>query len=144
MLKTDPPIVVEQSFAVSVDKIWAALTEPDQMRQWFFEMMSDFKAEPGFETRFDIINEGRDFPHLWKVVEVLPNEKLVVNWTFGGYPGSSNVCFEIIAGESENTVRLSTEVLEDFPQYIPEFKRESAVGGWKYFINGQLKSFLED
>jgi len=143
MLKSEPPIVVEQPLSASVEVIWAALTEPDQMRQWFFEVMPDFKAEVGFETKFDLSNEGRDFPHIWKVVEVVPNEKLVVNWTFGGYEGSSNVHFEIVPAEEANVVRLTTEVLEDFLQDIPEFKRESGVGGWEYFINGQLKTFLE-
>jgi uncharacterized protein YndB with AHSA1/START domain len=143
MLKSDPPIVVEQSFLATVEEIWAALTEPDRMRQWFFEVMPDFKAEPGFKTEFHLSNEGRDFPHLWEVVEVVPNEKLVVNWKFGGYPGSSNVIFEVIKGENENIVRVTTEVLEDHPQDIPEFQRESGVGGWQYFINGQLKDFLQ-
>ena len=142
MLKSDPPIVVEQSFSASVEIIWAALTEPDQMRQWFFETMPDFKAEVGFKTEFLISNEGRDFPHLWEVVEVVPHEKLVVSWTFGGYLGRSNVHYEIIQGDGQNTVRVTTEVLEDHPQDIPEFKRESGVGGWQYFINGQLKDFL--
>lgn len=143
MLKSDEPIVVELSVSNSAETIWKALTEPDQMRQWFFEIMPDFKAEVGFETRFDISNEGRDFPHVWKVVEAVPNEKLVVNWTFGGYEGSSNVHFEIQPGEDTTVVRLTTEVLEDFRQDVPEFKRGSAVGGWNYFINEQLKVFLD-
>ncbi len=142
MLKSDPPIVIEQSFSTDVETIWAALTELDQLKQWFFECIPAFEAEPGFETEFQLSNEGRDFPHLWRVVEVVPHEKLVVNWQFGGYPGSSNVHYEILPGEGENIVRLTTEVLEDHPQDIPEFKRESGVEGWKYFINERLKEHL--
>lgn len=142
MLKSDPPIIVEQSYPADVEKIWQALTELEHLKQWFFDCIPEFKAEPGFETNFEISNEGRNFPHLWKVVEVVPNEKLVVNWQFGGYSGSTNVTFEIIPGDEENKVRLSTEVLEDHPQDIPEFKRESGVDGWKYFINERLQDHL--
>jgi len=62
-----------------------------------FEVIPDFKAEVGFATQFDISNEQRLFPHIWKVVKVIPNKKIVVHWTFGGYPGSSNVHFDIIS-----------------------------------------------
>ncbi len=143
MKRSDEPIVVELPVSADVATIWAALTDSVLMRKWFFDNMSDFKAEPGFETRFDVSSEERVFPHVWKVIEVVPYEKLVVNWTYDGYEGSSNVHFEIFAGDDSNTVRLSTEVLEDFQQDIPEFKRESAVEGWDYLINGELKEFLE-
>lgn len=142
MLKSDPPIVIEQSFSAPVETIWASLTEPDQMRQWFFEVMPDFKAEVGFETSFDIYLDGREFRHQWKVVAAEPNKKLVVNWTYAGYNGSSNVHFELFQGNTSNTVRLTTEVLEDFPQDIPEFKREDAVEGWEYLITERLNAFL--
>jgi hypothetical protein len=40
-------------------------------------------------------------------------------------------------------LRLTAQVLEDFPEDIPEFKRESGVEGWTYFIKKSLKEFLE-
>jgi len=144
MLKSDPPIVVELSVSNNVETIWAALTEPDQMRQWFFEVMPDFKAEVGFVTKFDLSSQDRNFPHVWEVVEAVENEKISVDWTFVGYQGSSNVTFEIIAGNDSNTIRLTAKAIEDFQQDIPEFKRDSAVGGWDYLINEQLNSFLAD
>ena len=33
--------------------------------------------------------------------------------------------------------------MEDFPDDIPEFKRESDVEGWTFFISKSLKEFLE-
>jgi hypothetical protein len=39
---------------------------------------------------------------------------------------------------------LSVEVQEDFPESIPEFKRESCIGGWNYFINNRLKEYLKN
>ena len=37
------PIIVEQSFNVSIKTVWNAITEIDQMRQWFFNNIEDFK-----------------------------------------------------------------------------------------------------
>jgi hypothetical protein len=33
--------------------------------------------------------------------------------------------------------------LQSFPGHIPEFKRESCLAGWQYFIRERLKKFLE-
>jgi len=40
-------------------------------------------------------------------------------------------------------LKLIAEVIADFSQDIPEFKRESGVGGWNYFIKESLKKCLE-
>ncbi|MGB5434562.1 MAG: hypothetical protein WBM98_01625 [Maribacter sp.] len=47
--------------------------------------------------------------------------------------------------EQGNTylLRLSTKILADFPNDIPEFARESAVEGWNYLLGKSLKEYLE-
>ena len=66
------PIVVEQTFNAPVKAVWKAITDKDQMRQWFFETMIDFDPESGFETQFNVRCEDRDYSHLWKVTDVVP------------------------------------------------------------------------
>lgn len=143
MKVSEPPIIVEETFNVKKEIVWQAITQPSQMRQWFFEQMEDFKAEVGFKTNFLVTNEGREFPHHWEIMEVVLNKKLVYNWKYPNYSGNSYVIFEL--EESENTTKLilTTRVTEDFPDEIPEFKRESCVGGWNYFIKDRLKSYLQ-
>ena len=36
-----------------------------------------------------------------------------------------------------------TAIIEDFPEDIPEFSRESCNKGWEYFIQNRLKVFLD-
>lgn len=139
---TDPPVVVEQTFNAPKEKIWQAITDPVLMRQWFFDNIPDFKAEVGFTTRFDVHSGERTFPHLWRVSEVIANQKLSVNWKFGGYDGDSFVHFELFAEKGQTTLRVTTEVVEDFDDAIPEFRRESSVAGWKYFIQDRLKEWI--
>ena len=138
----DPSIVVEQSFDASIETVWTAITDVHQMRQWYFENIPAFEAELGFETQFEIRNEGRIFPHRWKVTKVVPLKTLEYNWKFDGYPGDSFVEFELFEQNDLSTLRLTARVVESFPDDVPEFTRESCLGGWRYFINQSLRTFL--
>lgn len=142
MKVTDPPIVVTAIYQTTIEKVWSAITEPAEMRQWFFEQIESFKAEVGFETQFLIENEGKKFTHSWKIVEVVPNKKLKYSWNYPEYSGDSFVIFELSEIAEGVELTLITEVLENFPQDMLEFKRESCIGGWEYFLNDRLKNYL--
>jgi uncharacterized protein YndB with AHSA1/START domain len=137
------PIVVEQSYKASVDAVWSAITEIDQMVQWYFGSIPEFTPEVGFETRFEVENEGRKFLHSWKVTEVHPRKSLKYDWSYEGHPGSSFVVFDLFEEQDSTRLRLTHEVIESFPQHIPEFRRESGLAGWTYFITESLKDYLE-
>ena len=143
MKTSDKPVVVKQGFNVSLDVLWKAITEKEQMVQWFFEDIPDFKPEVGFRTRFVVKNEGRTFPHLWKVMESDPRKVITLNWRYEGYEGDSLVRFELSGEGKHSHLILSHRVIQDFPQDIPEFTRESCEMGWNWFINKSLKEHLE-
>jgi uncharacterized protein YndB with AHSA1/START domain len=143
MKASDEPVIVEQTFNATPEKVWQAITEHEQMIQWYFDNIPDFKAEVGFETQFNIHNEGRDFLHMWNVTEVEPLKKITYGWKFEGYAGDSFVTFEIFDEGDTTKLRLTATVTEDFQDGIPEFQRESCIGGWQYFIQQRLKEYLE-
>ncbi|MFD2034483.1 SRPBCC domain-containing protein [Belliella marina] len=143
MKKSEQAIVVEQVFDVSVLELWKAITELDQMKKWFFGNIEAFEAELGFETRFVVENEGRIFPHLWKITEVDPFRKITYNWRYEGYEGDSDVTFELFGSGEQSKLTLIHRVLEDFSTGIPEFSRESCESGWAYFIKQSLKEYLQ-
>jgi uncharacterized protein YndB with AHSA1/START domain len=89
------PIVVEETFDVPPEIVWKAITDPGQMRQWFFEQMNQFRPEVGFETKFEVQVEDRVFPHVWNVTEVIPGEKIAYGWRYDGYPGDGKVTWEL-------------------------------------------------
>jgi uncharacterized protein YndB with AHSA1/START domain len=142
MKVTDPPIVVEQTFNVATEELWEALTDREQMIQWFFENIEAFEPTVGFQTRFVVENEGRVFPHLWTITVVEPLRKITYNWKYEGYAGDSFVTFEIIKEEKNTRLRLVHTITEDFPKNIPEFTKESCIAGWDYFIRQRLKDYL--
>ena len=143
MRKTDKPIIVEQTFNTSIDTVWNSITEIDQMRQWYFENIPSFKPEVGFETQFNVQSQDRNFPHMWKVTEVVPLKMITYNWKYEGYQGDSFVMFELFKQNNLTKLRLTHQVQESFPEDIPEFSRESGVEGWTFFIKKSLKEFLE-
>lgn len=142
MKHTDPPIIVKQVFDAPVTRVWDAITNHKEMIQWYFEMIPDFKPEVGFKTTFDVHSEDRTFPHIWEILEVIPNKKISYRWTYANYEGESSSTFELFEDQDQTTLVLTCEVHQDFDDSVPEFKRESCIGGWTYFIQGQLGGFL--
>jgi len=136
------PIQVSQVFEVSAESLWLAITDVTEMRQWYFSNLLDFKAEVGFETQFLIQNEGRNFTHIWKVKEVIPNKFISYSWNFEEHPGEGLTTFEIETKEGKTTLTLKSFVIKAFPNDIPEFKRESGQAGWDYLIKESLANFL--
>ena len=143
MTEASEPVVVEQAFAVPRETLWNAITEREQMVQWFFDNIPEFRAEVGFETQFDIESGGRNFRHLWKITEAVSPQRIVYDWRYEGMPGVGKVTFELFAEGSGSRLRVTNEGLESFPQDVPEFTRESAQGGWEYLIQGTLRQYLE-
>ncbi|NND52711.1 MAG: SRPBCC domain-containing protein [Flavobacteriaceae bacterium] len=135
-------IVVTQEFKVSPEILWETITNHEIMLKWYFDNIPDFQAQVGFETRFNVVSGERNFMHIWKVTEVIPLKRIVYNWTFDDYEGSADLSMEIYDENDHTRLVVTDTILESFPQDIPEFKRESAVAGWQYFINQRLKNFL--
>ena len=64
MKKGEPPIVVEQSYSISIEDVWSAITDHSKMVKRYFENLPDFMAEVGFETQFNVKSDTQDFFHM--------------------------------------------------------------------------------
>ncbi len=140
---TAEPIVVEQIFNAPISVVWKAITDPDQMRRWFFETMTNFEPAVGFQTQFNVRVEDQDYPHQWKVTDVVPEKRIVYDWRYGGYPGNASVTWEMAETLHGTKLTLTHKGIETFPQDDPMFSRESGQAGWGYFLHESLKAFLE-
>lgn len=139
---TEPPIIIEEQFDASAEKLWNAITQIDEMKKWFFKNIDHFKPEVGAKSEFMVKSNGRIFTHLWEITEVVPFKKITLNWKYKEYPGDSFVRFEIVDNKTSTKLKLSTIVTSDFPDYIDEFSRESCMAGWIYFISESLREYL--
>lgn len=137
------PIRMERIYNSKVKKVWQAITDNNQMKQWYFDI-AEFKPEVGFEFQFT--GEGKDggkYIHLCKVVEVIKEKKLTSSWRYDGFEGNSFVTFELSAEGEETKLKLTHTGLETFPANNPDFAKESFTEGWNYITGTSLKQFVE-
>lgn len=144
MKKNEEPIVVEQVFDRPASDIWRAVTDIGEMRQWYFENIPDFVPDIGFYTEFPVDSGERIFLHQWRVTEVETGSKIVYSWNYRDIPGDAFVTFEVSGDEKSSRLTVTTRVVEDFPDDVPEFEIQSCRAGWEYFINERLRNYLDD
>jgi uncharacterized protein YndB with AHSA1/START domain len=113
------------------------------MVRWFFDNIPEFRAEVGFQTEFIVDAGEREFLHRWRILEVVPGQKIVYDWRYPDYSGVGRVTFAVAAEGTGSRIRLTCEGIETFPQDIPEFSPEACQGGWNYFIRENLKAYLD-
>jgi uncharacterized protein YndB with AHSA1/START domain len=114
------------------------------MHKWFFKTINEFVPKVGFYTKFNVSPGEKDYLHVWRVMEVVPNRLLTLEWQYGGYPGDSFVTFELTPSGEGTHLKLTHRGHETFPKDEPVFTREHCVEGWTYFIGQSLKTFLDE
>jgi len=134
-------VVIERTFNAPVGRVWKALTDVEEMRQWYFNL-KQFKAEVGFEFDFVVEHEGTTYHHLCKVTEVIPEKKLAYTWRYKGHEGDSLVTFELFADGNKTRLKLTHTGIETFPK-TPAYARKNFEAGWTTIIDSELKQFLE-
>jgi uncharacterized protein YndB with AHSA1/START domain len=137
------PIVIESAYNVPVERVWKAITDKDQMKQWYFNL-AEFRPVAGFEFRFAAPGkeENKEFVHICVVTEVITGKKLQYSWRYEGFEGNSSVTFELFAEGDKTRLKLTHEGLESFPA-TSDFARENFKEGWTYIVHTLLKNFLE-
>jgi len=140
---SNQPFVIERIFDAPVERVWKALTDKEQMKQWYFDL-AEFKPEPGFEFSFEGGKDDRSYLHLCKITDVIPLKKLRYSWRYQGYDGISFVTFELFGEGSKTRLILTHEGLETFPYNNPDFAKENFAQGWSHIIGISLKEFLEN
>ena len=143
-MKKEAPITVERIYNAPIEKIWKAITDPVQMKQWYFDIPS-FTPEVGTEFRF--YGEGKTgekFLHTCKITDVIKNKKLRHSWSYEGYEGNSFVTWELFDEGGKTNVKLTHEGLESFPKTATDdFAKVNFEEGWTYITGVSLKEFLE-
>jgi len=139
---TTKAIVIERTFDAPVTRVWKALTDVDQMRQWYFDL-KEFKPEVGFEFGFVVEHKGNTYDHRCRITEVIPQKKIAYTWRYEGHEGQSLVTFELFPESEKTRLKLTHEGLETFPK-TAAFARENFEKGWTESIGSELKKFVEN
>jgi uncharacterized protein YndB with AHSA1/START domain len=134
-------VVIERTFNAPVSKVWKALTDVDQMREWYFDL-KEFKPEVGFEFEFVVEHGGNSYHHLCRVTDVVPQKKIAYTWRYKGEPGDSLVTIELSPQGNKTQLKLTHTGIETFPK-TPAYARKNFEAGWTAIVGTELKKFVE-
>lgn len=134
-------VVIERTYDAPVTRVWKALTDVDQIRQWYFDL-KEFKPEVSFEFSFVVEHEGNTYHHLCRVTDVIPQKKIAYTWRYKGEPGDSLLTFELFPQGNKTRLKLTHTGIETFPK-TPAYARKNFEAGWTAIIGSELKRFVE-
>ena len=134
------PLVKEFTYNVPIVKVWQAITSTDMMKRWYFPQLRKFKPEVGFKLDFD--DDSAQYQKEWIVTKVEEGQTLAHSWAYRGYPGISNVKFDLLSENSTTRLRVTQTDLETFPNH-PHFQRERFESGWDNLLGKNLRELLE-
>lgn len=136
------PFVIERTFDAPINKVWQALTDREKMAKWYFTLDS-FEAVVGFEFSFSGGSEQQTYLHLCQVTAVEFEKKLSYTWRYDGFPGNSEVTFELFADGDKTHLKLTHEGLHTFAGNGPDFVRACFAEGWTEIVGNLLKRYVE-
>ena len=138
------PFVIERTYNAPIERVWKAITDRDEMKQWYFDL-ADFKPEVGFEFSFEGGTDNNKYLHLCTVTEVEPGRKITYSWRYDGYEGNSFVTWELFPeGDNKTKLKLTHAGLETFPASNPDLAKENFVAGWNAIVGEMLLKYLEN
>lgn len=113
-----PVVRFERTFPHRIDAVWAAVTDPQQLEQWFPTTVEFDSLSPGAEITFRFDQDA--YPPMSGVVrEVRPPERLVFTW------GGDELSFELEERGHGEACRLALSVVLD-----SEDKAARDSAGW--------------
>ena len=137
------PYVIERVYNAPVSKVWHAITNAEQMKQWYFDLPG-FTPEVGYTFTFTGGHEdGIQYKHLCRITSVVINERLSYTWSYEGYLGESEVTFELFPEGEQTRLKLTHTGLDTFPADNKDFAASNFAAGWEYIIGTGLKGYLE-
>ena len=134
------PLIKDFHYNVLIEKVWQALTAKESMKKWYFPQLQEFEPVVGFKLQFD--QSDAEYQEEWIVTKVIEGKTLAHSWAYKGYPGSSEVVFDLSSEGNKTKLRVTQTGLESFPN-DPHFKRERFEWGWDNLLGQNLKQLLE-
>ncbi|GAB6122222.1 SRPBCC family protein [Dysgonomonas termitidis] len=136
------PIIVEKIYSAPVSKIWKAITDKEQMEEWYFTI-EDFELREGAEFNFSVPFEDIIYHHRCVIKEIVPLKRLIHTWTHPTQSrGESVVTWDLQPQDGGTKVTLTHTGVENFADAGADFSRENYVAGWEEILGTSLRNFL--
>ncbi len=137
-----PSLTIVRRIKAAPAKVWAAITQPEQMKQWWgpdagptLSVVADVRPGGRFSVVFRLLN-GEEHNPTGIYREVIPERKLAFTWDLPGTPEpESLVTFRLEPFDGGTQLTLTHEHLPD------EEARKSHEAGWSGLLD-KLPVFL--
>lgn len=136
-------VVVKQKVNAPAEKVWAALTDKAQMKEWYFDI-PDF--ELGEHREFNFFEPGGEnkYHHHAEILEIIPNKKLKHTWTYPEFSKEKTIVKWKLEEDGDGTeITLTHKGLENLHHLGKDFEKESFQNGWSEIVRKNLKEFVE-
>ena len=137
-----PSVTIVRNIKASPAKVWAAISRPEQMLQWWgpdagptLKVEADVRPGGRFSIVFQLLN-GQQHNPSGVYREVVPEQKLVFTWEWTGMPERESLVTFLLKPLDGGTVLILTH------DHLPdEEARESHKQGWSGLLD-KLPIFL--
>jgi uncharacterized protein YndB with AHSA1/START domain len=121
------------------ERVWAALTEPEHLVQWFPTERAEIDLRPGGDARFEWEDSADE-----AVVDVVePPSRLVFRWRPKGLDRPyTTVSFTLEETSDGTRLTLVESGFASLPDQITQQSQEGNDAGWAKEL-GELKAYLE-
>lgn len=136
-------VIVQQKLASPAEKVWKAITDKAQMKQWYFDI-PDF--ELGVHNEFNFYEPGTEqrFHHHAEILEIIPGKKLKHTWSYPELSKEKTIVKWQLEEDGDATiVTLTHKGLENLHHLGSEFHRENFEKRWAEIVNVQLRKYVE-
>ena len=136
-------VVIKQRVNAPIDKVWSALTDNAQMKNWYFDI-ADFNTDLHAEFSFYESGGENKYQHHGQILEVIPQEKLKYTWSYPEFSKDKTIVKWNLQDEGDKTlVILTHKGLENFEHLGEEFSKDSFDKAWTKIVSINLKNFIE-
>jgi uncharacterized protein YndB with AHSA1/START domain len=135
-------LAIEKTYPADAKKVWKSLTDPVEMRQWYFHLPG-FKPEPGYKFEFTGGTDEIQYKHFCEVTEAVPGKLLAYTWRYEANPGDSEVRFELFPEGNSTRVRMTHTGIDSFAGSNPDLHVKNFEEGWSDIMNRMLWEHLE-
>jgi len=138
------PIETKVTCEASLGVVWRAITDAAVMPEWYFAEIEEFRPEVGFESRFVVETDGKEYEHVWRVLKADPPTRVAYTFDYAGIPGSARVDWTLRPTDDGTEVTVVHRGLHTMPDDDPVFSREAGEQAWEHLLKEWLKPFVED
>jgi len=128
-------IISKIQIKAPAEKIWQALTDKTQMKEWYFDI-PDFELKEGATFNFYEPGGKNEFHHRCVIKEIEPGKTFSHTWTHPDHSkGESRVTWLLNENNGITEVTLQHEGVENFADGGAAFAPENYQMGWDGFMS---------